>query len=85
MADDDAAVPSGPEGFTYRVRKDGTVHVQHHGRDAALLRGSSAARFLRAVEDVEDRDPQQVMARVTGSYRRGNERTARDHPRNRSR
>ncbi|MEU9794955.1 hypothetical protein AB0E27_30905 [Streptomyces sparsogenes] len=28
-------------------------------------------------------DPQEVMARWTGDYRRGNERTARDHPRNR--
>ena len=28
-------------------------------------------------------DPQLVMARWTGDYRRGNERTARAHPRNR--
>jgi hypothetical protein len=27
-------------------------------------------------------DPQLVMARWTGNYKRGNERTARDHPRN---
>ncbi len=27
-------------------------------------------------------DPQEVMARLTGNYKRGNERTARNHPRN---
>jgi hypothetical protein len=28
-------------------------------------------------------DEQELMARVTGNYRRGNERASRDHPRNR--
>jgi hypothetical protein len=30
-------------------------------------------------------DPQQVMARWTGDYKRGNERTAKQHPRNQHR
>jgi hypothetical protein len=45
-----------------------------------MLRGDVAERFL---EDVEQGDPQQVMARATGNYKRGNERLARKHPRNR--
>ena len=69
----------GPAGFAYSQRGDAVV-ITHHGRKAVTLRGSAAARFL---EDVERGDPQQVMARVTGDYKRGNERTARDHPRNR--
>ncbi|XVU22357.1 hypothetical protein ACQPZJ_34510 [Actinoplanes sp. CA-054009] len=71
-----------PEGFTYRVRKNGDVEVLHHGRPASVLRGAAAARFLR---DVEDGDPQELMARITGNYRHGNERTAKNHPRNRGR
>jgi hypothetical protein len=66
-------------GFAFSQRGD-TVVITHRGRTAATLRGSAAARFL---EDVERDDPQQVMARATGDYKRGNERTARDHPRNR--
>ncbi|MGL4175217.1 MAG: hypothetical protein ACRCSN_03995 [Dermatophilaceae bacterium] len=54
--------------------------VYHHGRRASVLRGRTAADFL---EDVETGDPQELMARVTGNYRRGNERQARQHPRNR--
>jgi hypothetical protein len=71
-----------PEGFTYRLRKNGDVEVLHHGRAATVLRGTAAARFLL---DVDSGDPQELMARVTGNYRHGNERAARDHPRNRGR
>lgn len=70
-----------PDGFTYEQVR-GEVVVHHHGRRATTLRGAAADRFLA---DVEDDDPQEVMARVTGNYKRGNERTAKDHPRNRGR
>jgi hypothetical protein len=66
-------------GFEFSQR-GGDIVITHHGRKAATLRGDAAARFL---EDVEQGDPQQVMARVTGNYKRGNERLARKHPRNR--
>jgi hypothetical protein len=68
-----------PEGFDYRVRADGSVVIAHRGRAATTLRGGRAATFLA---EVERDDPQEVMARWTGNYRRGNERTARNHPRN---
>ncbi|HEX5203332.1 hypothetical protein ACFQS1_12995 [Paractinoplanes rhizophilus] len=71
-----------PEGFAYRVRKNGDVEVLHHGRAAVVLRGAAAARFLI---DVESDDPQELMARVSGNYKHGNERTAKNHPRNRRR
>ncbi|MFG2063496.1 hypothetical protein ACGFIK_18990 [Micromonospora sp. NPDC048871] len=71
-----------PEGFTYRVRKNGDVEVRHHGRPAVVLRGAAAARFLT---DVDVDDPQELMARVTGQYKHGNERTAKQHPRTRQR
>jgi len=59
-----------PEGFRYEVRGSEVVITQH-GKRATTLRGAAAARFLR---QVESRDPQQLMARVTGNYKRGNER-----------
>ena len=63
---------SPPYGFAYAVQQQGAVVViWHHGRVAATLRGAAAARFLT---DVERGDPQQLMARVTGNYKRGNER-----------
>jgi len=68
-----------PHGFSYEDRGS-EVLVSHHGKRAATLRGAAASRFLR---DVEQGDPQQLMARVTGNYKRGNERMGKSHPRNR--
>lgn len=68
-----------PDGFSYEVR-DGSAVILHHGRHASTLRGTAAAKFLR---EVEKGDPQQLMARVTGNYKRGNERMGKSHPRNR--
>jgi hypothetical protein len=71
-------------GFTWRTRSNGDVQLLHHGRLAATLRGSKAADFLAEMQVCSDTDAQQLMARVTGNYKRGNERAARNHPRNRS-
>lgn len=67
-----------PNGFAYSVRGTDVV-ITHHGRTATVLRGARAAEFL---DEVDSGDAQLLMARVTGNYRRGNERTARQHPRN---
>jgi hypothetical protein len=69
-----------PTGFAYQLLADGSVVITHHGRPATTLRGARAAEFLAEVEA----DPQEVMARWTGNYKRGNERTAKRHPRNSS-
>lgn len=70
-----------PDGFSYQQRGDEVV-ISHHGRRATVLRGSAARDFLT---DVGAGDPQLLMARLTGNYRRGNERSARRHPRNQRR
>jgi len=72
-----------PDGFAYRTDDHGTVTITHHGRPAGTLRGEAAARFLAAAARGDD--PQLLMARATGNYKHGNERRAREHPRNRGR
>jgi hypothetical protein len=67
------------DGFEFQLRADGSVVIIHRGRTATTVRHGKAAAFLA---EVEKDDPQEVMARWTGNYRRGNERTARNHPRN---
>lgn len=79
---EDTAVTRPPDGFTYRLRKNGDVELLHHEQPAGVLRGATAAQFLI---DVENEDPQELMARLTGNYKRGNERTSKNHPRNRHR
>ncbi|MBL8519851.1 MAG: hypothetical protein JNK75_04200 [Betaproteobacteria bacterium] len=70
-------------GFRYRRLKSGAVELTHHGRVAATLRGRDAEDFLAEAPDPESAEAQQLMARLTGNYKRGNERTASQHPRNR--
>lgn len=65
-----------PSGFEFTVRGD-CVEIRHDGRLAATLRKATASKFL---DDVERGDPQQVMARVTGNYKRGNERSGSRRP-----
>lgn len=69
-------------GFSYRVRKNHDVEVLHRGRLASTLRGSEASDFLQEAEGGDAAEVQQIMARVTGNYKRGNERLAGQHPRN---
>jgi GrpB-like predicted nucleotidyltransferase (UPF0157 family) len=68
-------------GFTYQVRKSGAIEIFHHGRSAATLRGRAASEFLNELRG-DSAAGQQAMARLTGNYKRGNERLAREHPRN---
>lgn len=70
-------------GFTYTTRKSGEVQIHHHGRLATTLRGDRAADFLIEMNGCDRADAQQAMARATGNYKRGNERQAAEHPRNR--
>ncbi|MGB8859174.1 MAG: hypothetical protein WCC60_07960 [Ilumatobacteraceae bacterium] len=75
-----------PHGFTYETRCDDEVVIFHHGRVATTLRGRRALEFLTDVGDAGGHaDGQELMARLTGNYKRGNERMAAQHPRNRRR
>ena len=82
MSFESSAEPS-DLGFTYRSRKNGDVEILHHGRLATTLRGHDAEDFLAEVPDAASAEAQQLMARLTGNYKRGNERLASQHARNR--
>lgn len=71
-----------PEQFEWTINTAGEVVVIHRGRRATVLRGAKAEQFLA---DVEHGDAQELLARLTGNYKRGNERQARNHERNRRR
>ena len=72
-----------PADFHHDVRANGEIIVAHRGRPVTTLRGDAAAEFLAEMDGLDEAGAQELMARVTGQYRRGNERTAKSHPRNR--
>ena len=60
--------------FDWRVTKDGQLLVSRGGRVVTTVRGSAAAKLLGRLERVADDEAQQLLARATGNYKRGNER-----------
>ncbi len=68
--------------LSFRANKRGEVFVSYHGRVITTLRGAAAADFVAQIDGASDEEQQQLMARVTGNFKRGNERLAGDHPRN---
>ncbi len=69
-------------GFTFNEHK-GEYDIFHNGRKAAVLRGNQAMIFKDQLINSDFSSQQQLMARLTGNYKKGNERMAKNHPRNR--
>jgi hypothetical protein len=84
MSSEDHELEQSDLGFAYRIAKDGQVFVTWNGRQVTNLRGPDAKKFLARIEHANLAEAQQIMARVTGNFKRGNERTAGKHNRNRS-
>ena len=60
-------------GFSYAATKGGEVHIARDGRNVTTLRAAAAVRFLLRAGVLDERGQQQLMARATGNYKRGNE------------
>lgn len=74
MAETDKRGKFTEELFTYRVNKDNKVFISYQGKQITILKGKGAEKFLARVEGQDDRTAQIEMARVTGNFKRGNER-----------
>ena len=61
-------------GFTYRITKDGKVFISYHGKQVTILSGDKAEAFIKRVADADEAGAQLVMAKVTGNFKRGNEK-----------
>lgn len=64
------------EVFTYQEGKDQKIFIFWHGKQVKILKGQQAQKFLAKISGLEHKDAQLVMAKVTGNFKRGNERTA---------
>jgi hypothetical protein len=64
--------------FQYRVNKDQSVFIEHEGKQVKILKGREAEKFIKNVNAAEnDKAVQLVMAKITGNFKRGNERKKR--------
>jgi hypothetical protein len=60
--------------FSYATRSDGTIVISYRTAPVTILRGRSAERFTTRISGGDAAAAQQLMARATGNFKRGNER-----------
>ena len=65
------------EPFSYRALKNGTVLLEHSGRTVKVLSSDAGRRFLASIEGASSLEAQLAMAKLTGNFKRGNERARR--------
>ncbi|WP_077618220.1 hypothetical protein [Bacillus sinesaloumensis] len=65
----------GDEPFNYRVTKDNTVFLDYNGSQVKIIKGRDAEKFLKRIRAADNRtEAQLIMAKITGNFKRGNER-----------
>lgn len=63
------------EVFSYQVTKDGRVLLYWYGKHIKTLAGKEAEKFRTRIDGLEGQAAQLVLAKFTGSFKRGNERS----------
>ena len=66
--------PLANEPFSWLTRADGAIVIRYHDAPVTLLRGKAAEKFTARVSKADRPAAQQLMARATGNFKRGNER-----------
>lgn len=66
--------PLAEDPFSYRVTKDGRVFIDRGGRTVTVIAGGAANALAAKLGTADPSGIQQLLARATGNYRRGNER-----------
>jgi hypothetical protein len=60
--------------FSFATRSDGSILISYRTAPVTILRGRSAERFTSRMSGADAAAAQQLMARATGNFKRGNER-----------
>jgi len=60
--------------FSFYQTKDQKVIISWYGKQVIILSGKNAQKFLTRIKDASNGDAQMIMAKVTGNFKRGNER-----------
>ncbi|EJS14729.1 hypothetical protein P4T54_21200 [Bacillus mycoides] len=61
--------------FHYRVTKNNIVLIEYYGKQIMILKGNDAEKFLKKINRASnEKEKQLIMAKITGNFKRGNER-----------
>ncbi len=74
MGDIDKRNRFAEEVFSYKEGKDNRVFIYWQGKQVMILKDKRAKKFINKVTGLADREAQLLMAKITGNFKRGNER-----------
>ena len=60
--------------FTYKITKNNKVFISYEGKQVTTLSGKRAIDFMAKISNTAGKEAQLVMAKVTGNFKRGNEK-----------
>ncbi|MFK4292673.1 ribonuclease HIII [Bacillus sp. RC240] len=61
--------------FHYRVTKNNIVLIEYYEKKIVILKGNDAEKFLNKINRASnEKEKQLIMAKITGNFKRGNER-----------
>lgn len=60
--------------FDYRKYKNGNVSISWKNKEVMILKDGNAKKFLADIEGADEFERQLAMAKITGNFKRGNER-----------
>lgn len=61
--------------FSYKITKDKKVFIYWKGKQVTILKGKENERFLLKIQNANEKELQLIMAKVTGNFKRGNEKS----------
>lgn len=67
------------EPFDYQVTKDGKIMISYNGKQVKIMKGKDAEKLIEKLEVADEFEVQLELARITGNFKRGNERQMRHH------
>jgi len=62
--------------FEYKIGKDYKVMIYYSGKLLLTYTKKKAASFLKKISKLNVQDQQMMMAKITGNFKRGNEKQA---------
>ena len=65
-----------PTDFSYRITKDNRILISWCGQQVVIVTGARAAKLMAQLTNSNPEEQQMLLARITGNFKRGNERPA---------
>lgn len=60
--------------FSYKIQKNEKIVVFYQGRQVAIYKGQKASQLKGKLEGLSEDETQLALAKITGNFKRGNEK-----------